>query len=181
MLVLVGLLVGLFVGVEFAHYSLGGVCPKAPCVSGAELTTVTNRDYGPAVLELIKSAKESIHITSLELKYYENYKDSSVNEVVRELVAAHNRGVDVKILIDEYSKENNAYDLLKAAGVNVRWDDNRTTTHAKLVIIDGKTVLLGSTNFSHYSLEKNHEANIIIRDKKTAEQFEEYFKSLWDI
>jgi len=178
-LVLIGLLVGLIAGVEFAHYSIGGVCPNKPCVDGMALTPITDREYGPKVLALVKNAEKTIHIASMEMKLYEKYPASTMNEIVGELVAAHERGVEVKILLDEYSKTNNAFEFLKTAGVDVRWDDNKTTTHSKLVIVDGKIVLLGSSNFSYYALEKNHETNVLIEDAKTAQYFEGYFQSLW--
>jgi len=177
--VLAGLLVGLIVGVEFAGWSGESACPKPFCADSAEIIPVTDRGYFQAVLPLIKEAQSTIHIASMELKYYESYPDSSVNEIVRELIRAHERGVEVKILLDEYSEKNNAFDVVKAAGVDVRWDDTETTTHSKLIIIDGKIVVVGSTNFSFYSLEKNREANVIIFDEDIAAYFEDYFTGLW--
>jgi len=67
----------------------------------------------------------------------------------------------------------------KGIGIEIKHDSEEVTTHSKLVIIDGKTVILGSTNWSYYGLEKNHEANVLIRSKEIADYFEKYFDELW--
>jgi len=82
--------------------------------------------------------------------------------------------------VDEYSKTNNAFNLLKDRGINIIYDSRSVTTHSKLVIIDGRIVILGSTNFSYYGLEKNNEANVLIESEKISEQYEAYFNDLWN-
>jgi phosphatidylserine/phosphatidylglycerophosphate/cardiolipin synthase-like enzyme len=47
-------------------------------------------------------------------------------------------------------------------------------------VIDGETVLLGSTNWNYYSLEKNCETDVVfVRLPEVAAPFEAYFQSLW--
>ncbi|MFH1789235.1 MAG: phospholipase D-like domain-containing protein [Candidatus Altiarchaeota archaeon] len=175
---LIGVIVGIILAVEVIHIADQRACPAPSCIGGAQVIPVSDRGYADAVLALLADASESIHIATFELKYYENYPDSSANKLVDELIAAHRRGVDVKIIVDEYSKENNAYEKLKSEGINIRYDSKSTTTHAKLVVIDGKIVVLSSTNLSYYGLEKNSETNVIIRDEKTAEYYEIYIANL---
>jgi phosphatidylserine/phosphatidylglycerophosphate/cardiolipin synthase-like enzyme len=50
--------------------------------------------------------------------------------------------------------------------------------HCKLIIIDGKTVIVGSTNWSYYAIDKNREASVVIRDERIARIFEEYLFSI---
>lgn len=175
---LLGVIIGILLAVEVMHLSDQRVCPAPSCVDGAQVIPVSDRGYADSVLKLLADADESIHIASFELKYYENYPDSSANKLVEELIAAHKRGVDVKIIVDQYSKENNAFERVKEAGIDIRYDSEKVTTHAKLIIIDGKIIVLGSTNLSYYGLEKNSEANVILKDEKTAEYYELYFQNI---
>ena len=176
--IFLGLFIGIILATEVIHTAEEKVCPTTSCLDGVDVIPVSDRGYAAAALKEIESARHTIHIASFGLKYYENYPDSSVNKIVDALIDAHNRGVEVRIIVDQYSKENNAFELLQASGVDIRYDSKSVTTHSKLFIIDGKTVILGSTNLSYYGFEKNSEANVIIRDEKTAEYYENYFLNL---
>lgn len=176
---LVGIMVGIVLGWTVIHLADLRTCPQKNCVGRAEVIPVSDRGYFPQAYEVLKGAKKSIHIATFELKYYTKYPDSMENKIVEELLKAHERGVDVRIVVDEYSKENNAYDYLKSKGVRIKYDGNKTTTHAKLIIVDGKVVVLGSTNLSYYGIERNNEVNLIVKDEKTADYFERYFEELW--
>lgn len=177
---LAGLFTGIILGVELVNYAGSRACPANPCVDGNQITPVFNRDYFAEAHRALQNSKSSIHMVLFELKYYDKYPNSTATLLVRDLIEAKNRGVDVKIIVDEFSTESNALDILKENGVDVKKDHANITTHAKLIIIDGETVILGSTNLSFYGLEKNNEANVIITDKETAEYYEKYFQGIWN-
>ena len=61
-----------------------------------------------------------------------------------------------------------SYELLKKNNVPVFFDTSDTYTHAKAIIIDNETVILGSTNWSKAALTRNNEANVLIRSKEFA-------------
>ena len=176
---LIGVFVGVVLGVIAYKSGVDYACPSRICVGSSEIVPVTDRGYFDQAHKILSGAKSSIHIVAFELKYYPRNPESLENKIVRDLIYAKQRGVDVKVIVDEYSQNNNAFDILRSYGVDVRWDDNQTTTHAKLVVVDGRIVLLGSTNFSYMALEQNNEANVLITDEKTAKYFEEYFQNLW--
>jgi len=171
---------GMIAGVEVYRISLGSACPQATCVDRAKVRPVNDREYYSELHALLSSAKTSIHMVEFELKYYEKFKGSLQNQIVQDLIDAKERGVDVRIVMDEFSNENNAFDVLTARGVGIKLDSENVTTHAKLVIVDGKAVLVGSTNLSYYALEKNNEANVLIEDEASARDFEKYFLGLWN-
>jgi len=174
-----GILLGAILGILIVNLFQEQFYPSVLCVDKASLVPISDRGYFPAVIRELQGARKSIHIVAFELKYYEDYQDSNQNKIVQALVDAHNRGVDVRVIVDEYSKKNNAYEFLKEKGIEIRYDSVDVTTHAKLIIIDGKSVILGSTNFSYYGLEKNHEADILVDAGHVAEYFEGYFEELW--
>jgi cardiolipin synthase len=144
-----------------------------------QILAITDRDYFPAVNEMLGSANSSIHMIVYSLNYYVDYPDTSVNALVEKLGAASRRGVDVKVVADEQATDKPVITLLKEKGINIKFDKKGTTTHAKLIIIDSKIIIIGSTNWSYYAVDKNHEANVAINSEPLARQFEAYFNGVW--
>ncbi len=171
--------VGLFLGGILMVFYVGPtyVALADSGVDGIEV--VNDREYFDRVFELIDSADESIHLVMFEIKYYKKYPDSEVNQLVEKLIRKNSEGVDVKIIVDQFLTDPRAVEILKKTGVNIKWDSTSVTTHNKLMIVDGKIVLIGSTNWSYYSFSKNHESNVIFDDEESAEKFERYFEELW--
>lgn len=143
--------------------------------------------YARVLLQLLGQAERSIHIAMYRMSYYSGYGDSLANNLLHALTDAAHRGLDVKVLLDDcaYYEDSAEANLLSAIvlqqrGVEVRLDDPSLTTHTKLVVIDGKTVLLGSTNWNYYSLEKNCETDVVfVNLPEVAAPFEAYFHTLW--
>ena len=178
-LVLLTFAAGIILGAETIKFAYRNSCPQNLCLDSASVIPITERDYFSIMHRELTRAEKSIHIAIFELKHYPEYPESKENLLVQDLVDAHNRGVEVKIVIDEFAENYSSYDYLKGIGIEIKHDSEEVTTHSKLVIIDGKTVILGSTNWSYYGLEKNHEANVLIRSKEIADYFEKYFDELW--
>jgi phosphatidylserine/phosphatidylglycerophosphate/cardiolipin synthase-like enzyme len=69
--------------------------------------------------------------------------------LVDALINAKKRGVKVKIVLENTVALNKiAYNRLIENGVQVFWDHNSQITHSKLIVIDNKLVVIGSTNWS---------------------------------
>lgn len=137
---------------------------------------VLNQSYLPQARELIQGAKEYIHILLLEI-----HKDGITISLMEDLISARKRGVEVKILLESNlpcNQESFAY--LKGKGIEARLDSAKKFLHHKLVIIDGKEVLLGSTNWSYMSLDYNNETNVLVKDSDVARYYEKYFQLLWE-
>jgi phosphatidylserine/phosphatidylglycerophosphate/cardiolipin synthase-like enzyme len=177
---LLGLILGILAGVETIQYADARACPQPACLEKTEVIPVSDRGYLPQVHEILQNAESSIHMAMFELKYYSNFKNSSANIIVEDLIQASKRGVEVKIIVDEFSERDNAYKKLKENGIEIKMDSQNTTTHAKLIIVDGRVVVLGSTNLSFYGLEKNNEINVILISQQAAEYYEQYFWNLWN-
>jgi len=170
---------GLVMGVLFAEVYYYVAAPLV--LSDGATAVVVDRDYFDDVSSLIKSAKERVYVVMFSMQRYTNpeHWDSSSNKLLDALVAAKTRGVEVRVIIDEWPEGNDkAFGYLDERGVAVRAMHDEGTTHDKLLIIDG-VVVVGSTNWSYYSLDKNHEANVAIRSEEIAARFKQYFDSLW--
>jgi len=105
------------------------------------------------------------------------------NDLIRELVNAKNRGVNVTVIIEYrthsgYMNDNlEAYNYLSANGVNVKLDNRSVTDHLKLVIVDGYIVYVGSHNWSESALYYNHETSVKIVSEEIAQTFKQYVEA----
>ena len=170
-------------GVEIDFETIGSDGPAIVPMPDGPGTTL----YASLLLELLPRARRSVHVAMYRVSVYPNYPGSLANELVDALVSAAGRGLDVRVLMDDCRFYADSADANLASaitlyqrGIEVRFDAPEATTHAKLVVIDGESVVLGSTNWNYYSLEENVEANVgLLRIPAVAEAFEAYFEDLW--
>lgn len=82
------------------------------------------------------------------------------------LVDAHKRGVKVSVILDKSnaSEKYSAADFTANMGIPTFIDDQHAIAHNKIMIIDQKTVITGSFNFTRAAEERNAENLLIIRD-----------------
>ncbi|MBN2518135.1 MAG: hypothetical protein JXB14_04780 [Candidatus Altiarchaeota archaeon] len=142
----------------------------------------TDREYFDRAYQVLSNSQESIHIVMFSANYQTDpkYRDGHVNKLVNLLISAGNRGIDVKIIMDDFPEGNEktvAY--LRKNNIDARIIRFVGSTHDKLILVDGRIVIVGSTNWSYYSIDENHEANVIINDESVAAGFEGYFNLLW--
>ncbi|MGM5482741.1 MAG: phospholipase D-like domain-containing protein [Nanobdellota archaeon] len=124
------------------------------------------------ILPIIYSANESIYFMTFSF---------TRNDIGKSLIAAHNRGVEVKGVFEK--SQNNRwleYERLKKAGLNVNWDNNPANMHHKVFIIDNKTVVTGSMNPSKNGLERNDENVLILHNERIAGEYLEEFECIWE-
>ena len=104
------------------------------------------------------------------------------DELADALIEAHNRGVDVKVIIDDdwlYASGSD-YETLLTAGIDIRGDNREGLMHHKVMIIDGCIVVTGSYNWS-WSAENNNDENVLIlRSSKIAQEYLEEFNRIWE-
>ncbi len=159
------------------------VCIPLFALPANDVKIITNRDYFPAVIELFENAELSIYVFMFTARIYLEYPEDVNWELLHGLIAARKRGVDVKVILDASSwnkdntlKNKHMADSLKAGGVKVYYDPLDVTSHPKLLIIDHRYTVVGSTNWSYYAMEKNNEASVIIDSEAVAGGMEKYFK-----
>jgi phosphatidylserine/phosphatidylglycerophosphate/cardiolipin synthase-like enzyme len=166
-----------------AGFLFSGVFPFSSSGLPAEdVRVVTDNQYFETARKIIEEAKGSIQIVMFEMSYYEEHPHTRSNVLVDELIRAKKRGVKVEVILDiregadRTTKRNRLTGKrLSAAGVTVIYDSLLKTTHAKLLVADGRLTLIGSTNWTHYALTDNHETAVLIRSKEVAKEFMEYF------
>jgi len=146
-----------------------------------DVQLVTNTEYVPAARKLIKEAKHSIRVMMFEMAFYERRSNSPSNLLIKELIEAKKRGVSVEVIL-EVSESNDrtternrrSGKILSQGGVDVIYDTVSRTTHAKLLLVDGEFILLGSTNWTYSALSNNNETSVLIRSKALAKELIDY-------
>jgi phosphatidylserine/phosphatidylglycerophosphate/cardiolipin synthase-like enzyme len=147
-----------------------------------DVQVVTDAQYFPVAKKMIQEAKSSIQIMMFEMGYYDEYPNTPSNLLIKELIKAKKRGVKVEVILEAREGEDRTTrrnrhtgKILSESGVDVVYDSLSKTTHAKLMVVDGQFILLGSTNWTYYALTDNHEASVLIRSKEVAKDSTNYF------
>ena len=104
-------------------------------------------------------------------------------EIANALIAAAKRRVRVVILLDR-SNEAESYSQLsdlEKHGLKVLIDSSHAIAHNKLVVIDSRTVITGSFNFTRQAEHENAENMLILRDhRELATRYRANFQSHFD-
>lgn len=130
------------------------------------------------LIDRINAAQTSIHIASFEF---------DLTPVAEALIAAHNRGVDVRWVTDDESglladeePGRGQFAMLKNAGIEVRADDRTALMHNKFWIFDNQIVWTGSTNITESGIFKQDNNTIVIHSPDLAVIYEREFQEMWD-
>jgi hypothetical protein len=103
-----------------------------------------------------------------------------VNVLVDDLIDAKDRGVDVKVVLEDskFKASRLAYEKLKNSGIEVYFDTPKELLHVKGVVIDDKYVFIGSANWSRAAIEDNYEVTYLEESPEDAIAFREYVGSI---
>lgn len=128
------------------------------------------------VLRTLDDAHESIRLMG--------YSFTSP-EVVKSLVNARRRGVDVRIVIDQNGNRSKAsiaaMNVVVNAGIPLRTNCQYKIMHDKVIITDGQNVELGSFNYSRSAAESNSENALVVREVPAlAQTYLAHWQSRWD-
>jgi phosphatidylserine/phosphatidylglycerophosphate/cardiolipin synthase-like enzyme len=108
-----------------------------------------------AVLDALGSAKNTVLVQA--------YSFTSA-PIAKALVDAHKRGVVVQVILDK-SQRTERYSsatFLSNEGIPVFIDAVHNIAHNKVMVLDGKTVITGSFNFTKNAEEGNAENLLVI-------------------
>jgi len=130
------------------------------------------------LIDKINAAQTSIHIASFEF---------DLTPVAEALIAAKQRGVDVRWVTDDESglgadeePGHGQFAMLKKAGIEVRSDNRTALMHNKFWIFDGKILWTGSTNITENGIFKQNNNTIVIHSPELATMYEREFQEMWD-
>ena len=145
------------------------------------ITPVLSPDNSEAaIIALIDSANESLFIEQI-------YVSGWLDDILLAIQAAHQRGVDVRVIQDHNGHHEDGSNILTTNGVSVRLlkpnasiGASFDSQHNKGVIVDGKLTLVCSINWSPTSIRQNREAGLIIESDTVAAYYTDLFMYDWD-
>lgn len=84
------------------------------------------------------------------------------------LIAAQKRGVKVEIIMDSSQKAGkwNRWRVMRRDGATVYFDGEHAVANNKIILIDRRTIITGSYNYTKAAEEKNAENIVIIKNDK---------------
>lgn len=97
------------------------------------------------------------------------------------LVRAHQRGVRVRVLLDQKSNSLNRYvmAMLTDADMAVRQDGKHAIAHNKVMVIDRAIVITGSFNFTNSAATRNAENLLVLKSVDLAETYRLQWQNHW--
>ena len=124
------------------------------------------------ILAVLRGARRAIDVAVFTI---------TDDRISQELLAAHRRGVAVRILTDDDKAEDAGSDSwrLRRSGVPVAFDRSRHHFHHKFAVIDGHVLLNGSYNWTR-SADMNNRENFMLSEEPTlVRRYARAFDALW--
>jgi len=145
------------------------------------LPILSPNNYLTETKALLNSAKKTI---CLQQQYV--LAGNGVKDLVEIMAKKRQAGIDIKVISSAAFPENwQATQLtLKSAGLLSRLKAvnpaSFTHCHNKGVIVDGKSVIVSSTNWSENSITRAREAGLLIHSQKIARYYQDVFTTDWN-
>ncbi|MDD4910118.1 MAG: phospholipase D-like domain-containing protein [Candidatus Omnitrophica bacterium] len=127
-------------------------------ISSAEI--LFGSSYHQYLHKYLSESKTSITIAIYFIIIGPDDQANPVNELLNDLIAAKQRKVAIKVILEDSKlKENRlAYEKLKENNIAVYFDTPEHLLHTKAAVIDDRYVFVGSANWSKAAIEDNYEA-----------------------
>jgi phosphatidylserine/phosphatidylglycerophosphate/cardiolipin synthase-like enzyme len=149
---------GFFVAVMFSLWAspvsageAGSVVPAAAGNVRAEVFFTPEADAAGQIVAAIGRARQQVLVQAFSFTH---------GGIAQALIAAHQRGVEVKLIADREQTERmdrSVVPKIAAAGVPVWLDGEHQSAHNKVMVLDGATVITGSFNFTNAGQYRNAE------------------------
>lgn len=103
------------------------------------------------------------------------------NRLSEEIIAAHERGVAVRVVSDNDKQHDAGSDIARMVdrGVAVRLDAGPSHMHHKFAVFDGRLLANGSFNWTRSATTRNDENLVVTDDANLVRSFAQQFEALW--
>lgn len=153
-------------------------------ISGPTSHAVPVRLTSSVVVDVVRAAVDRILLVS--------FAAHGIGEVVRELVAASGRGVQIDLVLEDTVDRggalrpgpgSGAFDALATKARFWHWPlanrpPGRAALHAKVVLADKSMALLSSANFTDRGLSDNIEVGLLVREPEIVLALDAHFRAL---
>lgn len=139
------------------------------------LETIIGNEFSEKTIFLIGQARDTINIVVYSWYWYPDQVGSKIQKFNNAIINAVKKGVNVKVMTTNHHTIN----ILSQNKVKARKLETERKVHAKLIIIDGKTAILGSHNYTMSAFTTNYEISVIIQEAKIVKRLNQFFNNLW--
>ncbi|MBK9694320.1 MAG: hypothetical protein IPO76_02830 [Elusimicrobia bacterium] len=165
-----------------AAWVLAGALGAVRAAAAPSVELVEPGAYVDTAVREIDGAKKSVVVGMYLFRVAGGRGDAPATQLAEALARAQKRGVAVEVILDRgheggdpaeggpEGKNGAAYRYLRERGVAARYDDLATVTHAKALVVDEETAVVGSSNWTAAALTRNREADLLVRDPKVARE-----------
>lgn len=141
---------------------------------------LTPDNYAENVIKLIRSAKESVWFQNQYINFRGTEDDfPEFKLLIGALKEKIDKGLDVRIICRDMMKQE-SLDVLIALGFPKEAFRFQPACHNKTIIIDGKTVVFGSHNWSNEGVKTNRDASLIFADQEIAAYLAQVYDYDWN-
>lgn len=131
---------------------------------------VLSPNYSRKKLEtLILSARKEIKM------YFPYIKDTNLEDLIIKK-AKENIQIEIIVWKDFFNKYKEIVNKLKNAWIKINYL-KKYTLHSKAILVDNTFLFIWSINFSYYSLDKNREIWLILKNKRIIKDFLKIFNN----
>ena len=145
--------------------------------SPEKITDLSDRKYEQALIDLLDNAKESIVVSMYGISTGAGEKNP-VMLLLNDLLEARKRGVGITMYLNTRFRDTDksegsfimspVFKELKDSGCVIYLIPSSRKLHDKLIIVDSRYVIIGSTNWSNSALRRNFESNTLIDSPRHA-------------
>lgn len=147
---------------------------------------VLTHDYAYTLLDLIRHTSTSIDILAYVVKFNMYKKSDKALLIFLALKSFPGNPHNIRIILDypklhkpNYHPNRFSTRRFKEANFNVRYLHSGDTQHAKLIILDQKTVIFGSHNFTTRSVINRYDISLLADEPHLLSNLTNYFNLLW--
>jgi len=151
-------------GVDGGWFELYFTDPESP------LASQKTGGVDAPLVDAIDSARLTVDVAIYSL---------SLNSIRDALIDAHNRGVQVRMVMESENLDRSDPQKIKDAGIPILGDRREGLMHDKFVVIDNSEVWLGSMNFTDSGGYTDNNNLMRIRSVKMAENYTKEFEEMF--
>lgn len=159
---------------EFGPTSTSTVSRQSTTIDGTpvQIMFAAEDEVISYLAPLVDSAQESVRFMAFSFTH---------DDLGQAMLRRARAGVDVAGIFETRASETEYSELaaLYCDDVPVRQDGNPGTFHHKVIVVDGKTVVTGSLNFSENADDSNDENVVIINNSDIAAEYLKEFDRRW--
>lgn len=146
-----------------------------------------NHVYFDQLLESIAAATTSIAVLMFYFPYDGRRRKAVTTAVAQALIEAHIRGVEVDVVLDRDREDQkygtrhinaNTIRVLRAAGIDARFDSAEQVTHSKIVTIDDQMTFLGTHNLSNSANYLYEEISLLVWSSRVAKHYRGFIQAV---